>query len=1329
MVLVVQPALVTGDPPPAADGSLTIMLFLHAQSCRRRPPPNPGPSPGRWLAAAVGVASLAVAADVADSATAPNGLATGLAAYLRFDGSLEALNPAGIRAQATFRRGDPAHDESLRPLPANQPRYADGRFGAGILIEYGRCASGPQSGRNVLPDGIAAIDEAVSEQFVAVGEAELERRAGPSGHWALAVEAKAPASGLATRPMRAPRLPEQVFSLYATGEAGLEVEVRIAIEGAAVPLASSVLALTGDWRQAAVAFRFDTDGDAWGQAGERTPPLVFSVVARQAGHFQVAAPMLEPSQGYAGRRGPTTWVAPGRSREGEILQAGRLDADDGAGSIAFWAQTRGRMDWRTLLTLGDGAGWQVPLRLDLRSDQRLELQMTNAKRSARAALPDPFAWHHYALTWDGPTVVFYLDGQSVAELADTPGLANAGAITIGGVATNFSPALRADAVFDEYARWNRALEAGEVARLAALHEPLGALFEVGVALEDLAPVKVFARDLSDYAWPLVLANRTAQPLAGLTLRYGVPGLFARQQSLATIPAGGELPVAVPFGPAWLMPGDYAMQFVVDDRAGLRLEYVAPFAVVPARLPLDNAQIVSWGGHSQAMADAGVTVGGIAGGLHGPPPHEVEQATRRGLYTQLRLGLSAGGARPDDHFIDAAGQQRRPDQSTPAAQASLERQVERLASTLERLPDVTHAILNCEQQWIWHVDFRETTVALVRQRFGLDLERWRAAPVANADRIQHPFGRLQPAVAGIVAPADGIIAANDSFYAFSRWWQSGEPGNEVFLNDLIARRLRQRVPRVQTIAEPALRRPAVRAFRDQGILNEWFYYPTPRRAIWIQEELATAARGTQARIAGMPQFLFKPNMAAPYGGMPTPTLFREAVWHCLTRPSLGLTYWNLWSALERGGAAHVKTREEIDELLGPTPTWAEAAAKIERRGEWTSVFLWIPELADEIHRLHHELVHPLGGLWPRWRNAPRRIAVYKSFAGQLFNGIRWPGPGALGEAVATAGLPFDLLYDQDFEEFPDGLDSYAVVAIPEAPAITASAAAALRAFGERGGIVVVDQHFRAELPGSVRLDFSDRGDLEALRRAERELLAEYGDASHVLFIEGMEEARRQFAASGGPVAQVAALLREHASGEIGLDSSTVSLNLLEAGQARYLTAVNSLAEPCAWYGHFGRVRGQGVAQTAELSLAAGLGEVAYRLDTQERLEMATDAGGRRRLRLPLEAGGGAVVMLLPAPIAGVVAPPPAAPVERGQSIALAASLISADGKPVPGLVPARIDLVGPDGKPLDGSRYDVFVDGRWALTLPVAFNQPVGVYGLTVTELASGLAARQTWSVE
>ena len=63
---------------------------------------------------------------------------------------------------------------------------------------------------------------------------------------------------------------------------------------------------------------------------------------------------------------------------------------------------------------------------------------------------------------------------------------------------------------------------------------------------------------------------------------------------------------------------------------------------------------------------------------------------------------------------------------------------------------------------------------------------------------------------------------------------------------------------------------------------------------------------------MPQFLFKTGMAAPFNGLPTKDMFREAVYLVASRPMHVITFWNTGRALIKGDSL---SPEEIVKLAG------------------------------------------------------------------------------------------------------------------------------------------------------------------------------------------------------------------------------------------------------------------------------------------------------------------------------------------------------------------------------------------------------------------------------
>ncbi|MCF7853331.1 MAG: hypothetical protein K9N51_00925, partial [Candidatus Pacebacteria bacterium] len=652
--------------------------------------------------------------------------------------------------------------------------------------------------------------------------------------------------------------------------------------------------------------------------------------------------------------------------------------------------------------------------------------------------------------------------------------------------------------------------------------------------------------------------------------------------------------------------------------------------------------------------------------------------------------------------------------------------ENFAEYCRYFPDLRYVIFNTEHIWVWNMDFRPSSVARAAEQFNLDLGKWLGHPPEQAWKLVPPGGRLSRSKGGYPRPENGVVAVDDPLYAYLRWWHSDAAGNEIFLNDFAAAALRETCPWVKAIAEPALRRPPVRAFHEQDIIEEWYYYPNPATAIAVQEKLAAAARGSRARISGMPQFLLKPGMAAPYSAMPTPHMFRETVWHCIARPLSALTYWNLWSAIQRSGKEAL-TQEEIDERLaeklepGDKRDYDTVRSAIQVKGEWSEFRLFIPELKGEIGRLHNDIVHPLSALFSRWENRPRKIALYLSFAGQIFSEIRWPHGGPLGRTLGRIPLPYDVLFDQDFEERGDVLDGYRVLVIPEAPVITEPAADRIRSFIEQGGVVLVDRYFQAPIPGVTRFTWTDNSDadLKELSRARQELLDVYGRPDNPQFIEGMEKAAAALQGEAGPTREAAALIRESADPEVTTAASQVFLNSLQVDDTRYVVAVNDARVPGPHYGHFGRVLERGVPQRVELSVDASFGAAIYELLTcREVTPVSRD--GRMVFDAELPPCGGRVFVLLPKAIGDITASAHVTDDGAGdRQVRVQALLTDVDGSPVPGVIPLEAVVTRPDSSRSSFSHHSAFVDGIFVFDIPIPLNAAQGEWRVDIRELASG----------
>jgi len=550
-----------------------------------------------------------------------------------------------------------------------------------------------------------------------------------------------------------------------------------------------------------------------------------------------------------------------------------------------------------------------------------------------------------------------------------------------------------------------------------------------------------------------------------------------------------------------------------------------------------------------------------------------------------------------------------------------------------------------------------------------------------------------------------------------------------LNQRISDAIRKVRPDILTIQEPILRRAAVRAFDRVDIAQEWFYYEDPMAAVTVQERLNAACRGTGLRPAGMPQFLLKAGGAAPYNSIPTADLYHETAWLCAMQPIRIFTYWNFGvvpSADFENAYSRCMTKQEIDEFFGtPTPTWDEAKAKLAAEPDVARKLMpWTPELIETFTRFHTEEIGPLGGLIPRWRNRPRRIAILRSFASQIFREVRWPRNTWLENCAVYGGVPFDVLYDSDFETDADPLAGYRMLIVSRAVCLTRPAFRWICEFSKRGGTVVVDPETLVEIPGAIRLEPTQSLDQfrEALAEKEKALQNEGVAVDSPRYVEAMSRWAMEDGAPDGVEPAFLDLVDKSVASEARSRTMNTWLNVLEAEGANYVAVVNNLRTLGPMYGHFGKVREKGVPQIAQVVFDPALGGVAYDLIRHQQIAVSVQ-DGKAELTVDVPGAGGRLLMLLDRPIASLRV---AAEVgdarwgdQTGREIHIAATLSDAEGRPVEGLIPATITSTRPDGGRSDYSRHAVFRRGRLDHRFPVAVNAPHGEWRITVLERATG----------
>ena len=175
-------------------------------------------------------------------------------------------------------------------------------------------------------------------------------------------------------------------------------------------------------------------------------------------------------------------------------------------------------------------------------------------------------------------------------------------------------------------------------------------------------------------------------------------------------------------------------------------------------------------------------------------------------------------------------------------------------------------------------------------------------------------------------------------------------------------------------------------------------------------------------------------------------------------------------------------------------------------------------------------------------------------------------------------------------------------------------------------------------------------------------------------------------------------------------------------------MNDLRQRGRHYGHFGRVLEDGVAQTARLVIDRSLGEAAYELLTCRRLSLEGE-GARWRCSLDLPPAGGKVILFVPQPIAALqLGVKRASRIKQGGTARVEAALRDPSGKKLPGVIPARLEVLRPDGSRDGFSHYTAFRRGELAFDYPVPANAPVGPWCVEVRDLAAGLRQATTFEV-
>jgi len=695
--------------------------------------------------------------------------------------------------------------------------------------------------------------------------------------------------------------------------------------------------------------------------------------------------------------------------------------------------------------------------------------------------------------------------------------------------------------------------------------------------------------------------------------------------------------------------------------------------------------------------------------------------RLGVYGTFNFN-SNGTLRPNHPEDSAIGLDGKPTYPNPRSSYI---QQEVAASTREMLdsvkdsPAFTAVVVNSEKptggSGYKCIDFSPAEIERAK-KFGIDLKLWQ-----TDQKAIRPMGNLNIAVDKKLAPKDGVVPEDNPFYAYHVERHSATGGTEVVINDLIAREIAKVRPDILTIQDPLMRRPVLRSYKEINIAADWVYYENLYSIVNMTERLLCAARGNpNMTICAMPQFLFKRNSAAPYAGLPTADMFREACLLSVSRPTRIVTFWNAKAALCPPQTDPKLIRYPWD--AGQTPE--ELAEKFkgksasEIKDEITEnklkIFCRPAGVKETFKELSDTVWYPFGALFPQWKNAPRRMAVVRSFASDLFSGVEWAGvnmPFYL-EAFKT-GVPCDVLFDEDLA---GDLSQYDLIVLPQIVALPRKGVGNLLAFQKRGGIIAADNKLQVKpLIGVARCLKQEEGSDRDFAKKADELLKECkGDKNSIGYIEGIQILQEQAAAKSG-FPELRTLVQKHVKSDFFTKNTSLFWNHLQAAGADYLFVVNDLRVPGPIYGQFGKIRENGVAQNVVFCLRNPKFRYAYDLVQHEQIPIEDE-----KVQLELGPCNGKIILFTEKALSKLQVQCP--DTARGKQAT--ASVTIADGC---GLVPVLLDFCTPDGAPFF-SRSDVVKNGALERPLTIPLNAPAGSWKLRVRELATGQQSEISFQV-
>jgi hypothetical protein len=1220
--------------------------------------------------------------------------------YLPMDGTTDVYLP-GSRGfmQSNFNRESSAYTRDFLKAEPDQPRYVEGRFGKGIFLESGDYGFFDGGTMNNLSLKSSKAD-GYPGGFTVKGPARCKREGkGLVSRLSLKVEAEA-GGGIETKKANLPLAIRYIGSLYLRGEKGNE-RVRIILEDITNGVVQeNEVVLASNWQRFFVTLPYIPGKKFEDKDIEIPIEVVLRVISEEKASFYTDALMIEQARRYSTNGHiPSTWIEGRQVRSSDIFNIPAIPEtfNPESGTITFWvniqsekavgkdASPYGRN--RTLFSIG--YGWNTPLILDVYPDGRLIYSYFGKKGASKESLYEGTKWKFVSLTWGKNRSSVYLDGKKVIDVTAEksfmdediwdsfvfmmPGNAN----LAGGLKTHIN------GVMDELYVFKRSLNEEEIEKIN-LQERVVDIPAVVPVYE--MPVRVFSRDMVRAPLRFTFRNLSTENLDDVQTTFSVEGVKTEiQKESFSLEKNGEKEIIYRMPVENLSIGSYRINIatVAGDRT---VNSSFAVSVGPYR-NTDRLPVLAWQSsrnleEMKKFKDLGVNI------TRDTNPRAVDWATQLGLQTHSLMGIRIPPREgvDEDRILSNDGRYYSINPFSEYIREAARRKAgEYVENNFKNMDTIKYAIIHSE--WLLRMDFSPAFCKTVMERFGIDLSKWKDDPedagkYGRFGRNMLPNNRLKPTVLGENwFPAGGVVdTEKDNFYRFHLWWHTQGP-NEQIINHICMEEIKKERPDIKTIIEPILRRPPVKPYRkNTDIAQEWFVYQNPaEHAVSVQERLATITRGTDIKISGMPQFHWVQGYAAPYATTPPPDLFRQVVWVCASRPLSMMSFWGWHAEMDKGQALLI---DDIEEKFKGRD-WKEAGRLVGEMGK--SGRLFIPETKEEFTKMSETLWQPYGALMMKWKNYPRKVAMVDSFASQIYSNVTWHVPGWLADTLTLSGIPYDVLYDEDFFEDGKLLAQYDMVVLPNTYALPEKSYRQILKFAEEGGTVIGDDICKVEgIPGMMTFNSKQSEEIYKLVKQTVEL----------------------------PVIT---------------NTEDIIWNIMEHKGARYLVVVNNKREFGRYVGQWGKVKDKGIAQKAEFMVKKEMAEVVIDITASEVVNLQGD-GNWNRFAFDLGPTEGRIFMFLDDTPGKFSASAKKGNILQGDTVEIMLYVEGEKGR-LKGGIPFSYNVSKPSGTMFDFTGNGLIENGNYMLSFVIPVNAETGIWKVNVKEFATGLEKTVEFVVE